>query len=221
MSSMQVTDELLYRYAPMAENLWISQLPSDEQIPVHNFSKRFEKRMRKLIKDQRRSPSMRHFVLMTKRVAAIALVISVLSFSCLMTVEAYRVKFIEIVTEVFNNTINFIITPKDSSGTGHVEDVMLGFSSLHFGADGRPMIIEDCITDWLDDNRDYDSAWNKYLVSGRQLELVETVKLKYFGDTGGYFTETKLVNGEWKVTRSNVKEGDFDLEAWKDTYPGQ
>ena len=52
MSSMQVTDELLYRYAPMAENLWISQLPSDEQIPVHNFSKRFEKRMRKLIKDQ-------------------------------------------------------------------------------------------------------------------------------------------------------------------------
>lgn len=81
--------------------------------------------------------------------------------------------------------------------------------------------LEDCITDWLDDNRDYDSAWNKYLVSGRQLELVETVKLKYFGDTGGYFTETKLVNGEWKVTRSNVKEGDFDLEAWKDTYPGQ
>lgn len=98
---------------------------------------------------------------------------------------------------------------------------MLGFTSLHFGADGRPMIIEDCITDWLDHNRDYDSAWNKYLVSGRQLELVETVKLKYFGDTGGYFTETKLVNGEWKVTRSNVKEGDFDLEAWKDTYPGQ
>lgn len=35
MSSMQVTDELLYRYAPMAENLWISQLPSDEQIPVY------------------------------------------------------------------------------------------------------------------------------------------------------------------------------------------
>lgn len=127
MSSMQVTDELLYRYAPMAENLWISQLPSDEQIPVHNFSKRFEKRMRKLIKDQRRSPSMRHFVLMTKRVAAIALVISVLSFSGLMTVEAYRVKFIEIVTEVFNNTINFIITPKDSSGTGHVEDVIFGY----------------------------------------------------------------------------------------------
>lgn len=98
---------------------------------------------------------------------------------------------------------------------------LLGFPSLHFGADGRPMIIEDCITNWLDDSRDYDSAWNKYLVSGRQLELVETVKLKYFGDTGGYFTETKLVNGEWKVTRSNVKEGDFDLEAWKDTYPGQ
>lgn len=95
----------------------------------------------------------------------------------------------------------------------------LGYPSLHFGADGRPMIIADCIVDWLDDNRDYDSAWNKYLVSGRQLELVGTVTLKYFGDTGGYFTEKQLVNGEWKVVRSNVKEGTFDLEAWKSTYP--
>lgn len=127
MSGMQVTDELLYRYAPMAENLWIGQLPSDDQIPEHTFSKRFEKRMRKLIKDQRRSPFMRHFLLMSKRVAAVALVVSVLSFSCLMTVEAYRVKFIEIVTEVFDNTINFIITPKHSRGTGKIEDVIFGY----------------------------------------------------------------------------------------------
>lgn len=124
---MQVTDELLYRYAPMAENLWISQLPRDDQIPDHTFSKRFEKRMRKLIKTQRRSPRMRHFVLTAKRVAAVALVVSALSFSCLMTVKAYRVKFIEIVTEVFDNTINFIITPKHSGGTGKVGDVIFGY----------------------------------------------------------------------------------------------
>lgn len=95
----------------------------------------------------------------------------------------------------------------------------LGFPVCHFSPEGRPMIVEDCVVDWLDPHRDYDSAWNKYVVSDRQLELVASVTLKYEGDTGGYFTEKQLADGGWKVLRSHVKEGEFDLDAWKRASP--
>lgn len=124
---MQVTDELLYRYAPVAERLWLSQLPRDDHIPVHHFSRRFRRRMGRLIRDQRRSPAARRLLSAARRAAVIALVVSVLSFSCLMTVKAYRVKLIEIVTEIFDNTVDFWIGPKRGGGAGRVQDVIFGY----------------------------------------------------------------------------------------------
>lgn len=52
---MEITEEMLYKCAPKAEELWLSSLPPDDQIPEHNFSQRFERKMKKLIRKQRRS----------------------------------------------------------------------------------------------------------------------------------------------------------------------
>ena len=56
---MEITEEMLYKYAPAAEKLWLGSLPPDDQIPEHQFSQRFERKMKKLIRYQRHSPSMR------------------------------------------------------------------------------------------------------------------------------------------------------------------
>lgn len=53
---MQITDKMLYQYAAEARDLWLSALPSDADIPEHKFSRRFERKMKRLIREQRRSP---------------------------------------------------------------------------------------------------------------------------------------------------------------------
>lgn len=42
---MEITEEMLYKYAPTAEKLWLGSLPPDDQIPEHQFSQRFERKM--------------------------------------------------------------------------------------------------------------------------------------------------------------------------------
>lgn len=52
---MKITDEMLFDHAAEARNIWLDTLPSDESLPAAPFSKSFERKMRKLIKQQRRT----------------------------------------------------------------------------------------------------------------------------------------------------------------------
>lgn len=104
---MKFTDEMLSQFVPEAEKLWLDSLPPDSQIPAHTFSKRFEKSMQKQIRIQKRSPAIRNFLHFAKQTAAVFLLTSIIAFSALMTVDAYRAKFIEVVTEVFYDLTHY------------------------------------------------------------------------------------------------------------------
>lgn len=45
---MKITEEMLYKCAPKAEKLWLNTLLSDDQIPDHKFSRRFEHKIKKI-----------------------------------------------------------------------------------------------------------------------------------------------------------------------------
>ena len=45
---MKLTDELLEQHAAEARDLWLSTLPQQEEVPLHKFSRRFERKMRRL-----------------------------------------------------------------------------------------------------------------------------------------------------------------------------
>ena len=84
---MKITDEMLYASASKARDLWLSSaFPND--IPEHQFSHRFNRIMKRLMKEQRRPPRLNHVIHMMRRTAAILLVVTAVSFSCLMTVDA-------------------------------------------------------------------------------------------------------------------------------------
>ena len=103
---MKITDEMLYASASKARDLWLSSaFPND--IPEHQFSHRFNRIMKRLMKEQRRPPRLNHVIHMMRRTAAILLVVTAVSFSCLMTVDAYRERFIEIVTHVFHELTDY------------------------------------------------------------------------------------------------------------------
>lgn len=107
---MKITEEMLYECAGKAEELWLSTFPSNDEIPEHKFSKGFERKMKKLLQTQRRSPALNRFISASKRVAVFALAVLTVSFSCLMCVEAYREKFLKIITDVFEDLSRFSIS---------------------------------------------------------------------------------------------------------------
>ena len=118
---MQITDDMLYQHAPEVRDLWLSTLPSDADIPEHKFSRRFERKMKRLIREQRRSPQVNRVIRGLRRVAAIILVIGILSFSGLMTVEAYREKVIEVISQVFHDLTNYRFISEESNLEQYVE----------------------------------------------------------------------------------------------------
>lgn len=164
---MEITEEMLYKYAPAAEKLWLGSLPPDDQIPEHQFSQRFERKMKKLIRYQRRSPSMRQFMRIARQTAVVILVVVSLSFSCLMTVEAYRAKFIEVVTEVFYDLTHFTFFSSWSGDIGlgeikfgYLPDGMVEVQRETFEkTQGQTIYFEDDRRSWLSNKNQSDIAY--------------------------------------------------------------
>ncbi len=104
---MEITDKLLYQYAAEARDIVLSTIPSVDEIPEHKFSKKFERKMNRLIKEQRRSPKLNKAIKYIKRSIAVAAAVIVVTFSGLMTVDAYREKVIEIIVKVFHELTDY------------------------------------------------------------------------------------------------------------------
>lgn len=125
---MEITDELLCAHAGRARDLWLSTLPKDEDLPPFVLSPRFERKMKQLLAQQRRSPQANRTLLYAKRTAVAAMVVLAVSFGGLMTVEAHREKVVEFVTHVFHELTDYRFV-KDAPDTGAVElpDVTFGY----------------------------------------------------------------------------------------------
>ena len=113
MSKYVIDDDFLYKYVKSAENIMIDSLPKEEELS-HKFSNRFQRKMNKLIQQQKRSPFMKSFVNLSKRVAIIFLVIISIIFTTTMSVEAYRTKFFEVIKEVWEEFTSIIFKNKEN-----------------------------------------------------------------------------------------------------------
>ena len=122
---MKITDELLYQNAGEARDLWLATYPGREEVREHIFSRRFENKMRTLRREYRRSPKMNYFLRGLKTSAAVILIVATVMFSSLMTVEAYREKLIEVVTQVFEELTEYRFT--SSSDAPGAQDVTFGY----------------------------------------------------------------------------------------------
>lgn len=203
---MKITDSDLYQYAPKAEELWLSRLPPDEKIPEHTFSKRFKRKMNRLLRDQRRSPGVRKMVLTAKRIAAAMLIFTTLSFSVLMSVKAYREKFIETVTEVLYDLTHFSFF---STWNGNVK---MGDIAFHYLPDGMVEI-----------NREYDEDNLSRIIyfedtEGRRLQInqqVVTDKTEYEAilDTEQADVIKTTISGNEAVL---VVKGEWSALVWLD-----
>lgn len=128
---MNLTDEMLYQYAGEARDLWLSTLPQRDAIPEHVFSRRFIRKMNRLLRQQRRSPNMRRVIQYTRNAAIFVLVLTGVTFAGLMTVEAYRGAIIDVITDKLSNILTF-----EYSSPIHEENAEFVDIELHYMPEG-------------------------------------------------------------------------------------
>lgn len=109
MSAVFIDDEFLYTHMAQAENLMLDQIPPERELK-HHFSRRFRRKMRALIRYERRTPRMRKAVHCMKVAAAAFAVVLSLTFGALMSVEASRTRIIEIITNVLRDAVSLHIS---------------------------------------------------------------------------------------------------------------
>lgn len=113
----QLDDAYLYLNMPLCEKIKLSQLPTENQLS-HVFSNRFNRKMNALIKYERRTPFMNAFIHRFK-IAVVTLFIFIsLALGTIVSVEAYRIKFFEFITEVWTEFTSIHINVDDIESIG-------------------------------------------------------------------------------------------------------
>lgn len=102
MDKYLVDDEFLYKHMKYAEDKIIDKLPNEEDLS-HNFSKKFKRKMNRLLKEEKRSPFFNKFVNYGRRVAIVCVIAISVIFATTMSIEAYRERFIEKIIEVLED----------------------------------------------------------------------------------------------------------------------
>lgn len=104
---MQITDDVLYQHAAQAREIWLDALPQRDEIPNFSCSKQFQRKMDRLLRQQRRSPQVNRILHNMKRIAAVLLIAVTISFAGLMTVEASREKVMEVVVHIYHELTRY------------------------------------------------------------------------------------------------------------------
>ena len=101
---MKITDEMLRQNAEQARELWLDTLPQKDEISEYSVSSQFQENMDRLLQKSRRVEKRKTFFRTLGRVAAVLLLVSAVSFTGLMTVNAsFREKVLQVVSRVFSD----------------------------------------------------------------------------------------------------------------------
>ena len=97
---MKITDDFLYQNMPKVENKILNLIPDEHEIE-HKFSWKFKRKMKIIIKEQARTPETKALIMQIKKIAAIFIITISIVFSGIMSVEAYSIRFFNMIKEVW------------------------------------------------------------------------------------------------------------------------
>lgn len=154
---MKITDDMLSAQAAEARELWL-QACTPDALPEHRFSRKFRREMRRLVRAQKHSAAFNRSLRLARRTAAVLLLSAAVSFSCAMSVEAYRVSFINTVVRVFNDLTDYRFSsalPSETDSKAFTPPVLSGLPDTMHKTDERSTpngytVTYESTTDFLD-----------------------------------------------------------------------
>lgn len=130
MSKYIIDDKFLYENIGNIEEKILATIPKEDHLS-HKFSRKFNKKMHKLIKENNRSQRMNSFVKHSKNAAVIFLITLSILFATTMSIEAYRMRIFKIITTIFQE-----YTQIDTEGDGGVTDFTISVNKPKYIAKG-------------------------------------------------------------------------------------
>lgn len=103
MERIQVTDEWLYRYMPMAAEAFLEDIEKEIDYK-YEFTAGFEKKMKRLLRWERNRSIRNAVYKVGKKCLHIAAVAMVFVFLCSMSIEAYRIVFFDTIKTVWEDS---------------------------------------------------------------------------------------------------------------------
>ena len=184
---MTISDEVLYEYAAEARDIWLSTMPQKGTIHQHPFSARFKRKMKTLLKEQRRSPKTNKAIRYIRRAVAVIMIALVILFSFAMTVSAFRERVIEVVVNVFNELTDYRFVSIETEARelpeiefGYLPDDMQ--ESYRESLNGHELIIFEGVKE-----RSFELTRDQLLAGGGYRKYLDTEDSEY---------ETFLIHGE-------------------------
>jgi hypothetical protein len=107
-------DEFLYKHIPMAEKSVIDAIPPEDELN-HAFSVKFLRKMKVLINYERRGTFGRAAVRFGRSAAAVLLIVILLNTVLVVSVDAYREQFFEIIQTVTEKFTSFVVDVDDDA----------------------------------------------------------------------------------------------------------
>lgn len=109
-----LSEEFLYKHIPRAETAAMESIPAENELN-HIFSGRFLRKMKTLLKYERRGSFGRFATRLGRVVAVVLVVVIMLNTVLVVSVEAYREKFFEIIQTVTERFTSFFVEVDDDA----------------------------------------------------------------------------------------------------------
>ena len=203
----EVTDEFLYQYMPQAEEAWIGAIEKQAE-EGHVYSRRFEKKMKRILKDGSRSSTMRRVMRMGRRAAAVLLILLTAAFTICISVEATREQLIDFVEEIHEDWTEYRYNLKEGVEREfrHVEPEYLPEG---YYEDSREKVGDMTFIYYRNESREVDTEieYMECLADGLTVGL----------DTEGIKVKTKKIKGE-KIHYFENKGVGYVFWTDEDTY---
>lgn len=201
---MIIDDAYLYRHMPAAEMILMNQIPPEDELD-HQFSRRFCRKMKALLKYERRTPRERAVYRGMKLAFATLAVILLIVFGSAMTVKAYRFRLVEFIVEVFEDLTSYSVQEEKPDGEavvpiklsrapkGYViEDVQQNntqYRVCYRGKSGNRIYFRQCLANSFIRYWDTETAQiNEKMINGKNVTVIDGV-----GEAIIYWTEDKYV----------------------------
>lgn len=182
---MTITEEQLYEAAPQTAEWLLATLPPQVDCD-HEFSRRFEQKIRLLCQNSHHSPRINRFDYVAKRVAMLGLVAILSAFTVTMSVSALREQFFQVISSIQENGIEYYIRADD-------------FDALQFHQISVGYVPAGFEMEW--DELDERDLWSEYHVrythtDARTFFVSQRVEERYSGIFGDIEQETVTVQGD-------------------------
>jgi hypothetical protein len=113
----KIDDDFLYKYMSQAEEKWIEAIENTQQEP-HIYTKKFQRELKKIIRDSQKSKTIRKQMTYLRRIAAVIAITLTILFAGCMSSEAARTKLFEIIKKIYEDCTEYIY----DTGTGESMD---------------------------------------------------------------------------------------------------